>query len=353
MIFHCILLECCNQIQMERTASSIYHLLRGRRSIQTIQDAHLYKLERYFGIYKNLSRKHFNHTMDKLQSEGLLQRVNSNQMVYETTPATSEWFTVNNKTAFPFESYAGLAYHEITDIFFDRLLLLIQTITNSKMHYFSFIPVIDKPVIEKWVKSVYRKVKNEEAKYLKIIFQELHSILQHFSNKEAGLFIDRLTGYKSYGMSINQLSMKYHLSADDVQLIIVNMIHRLLLVLHKEKDKYPFLSFIINDVTSATLLSNSAFHTFQLLLQGYSVEKIASTRNLKINTIHDHLIEIALYETDFPLNHYVEKVEQQEILNAIKLTNSSKLKDIKQRVSDDISYFQIRLILALQNKLLK
>ncbi|QGS68832.1 hypothetical protein CV093_11315 [Oceanobacillus sp. 143] len=273
MIFHCILLECCKQIQTERTASSTYHLLKGRRSIQTVQDAHLYKLERYFGIYNKLSRKHFNHTMDELQLKGLLNRINPDKIVFETTPAATEWLDVNKRIAFPFESYAGLAYHEITEIFLERLLLLIQTLTNSKMQYYSFIPVIDKPVIEKWVKKVYRKVKNQEAKYLNAIFQELRSILQHFSNEEAGLFIDRLTGYKSYGMSINQLSKKYELSIDDVQLIIVNMIHRLLSVLHNENDKYPFLSFIINDLTSATLLSNSAFHTSQLLLQGYSVEK--------------------------------------------------------------------------------
>ncbi|RDW22022.1 helix-turn-helix domain-containing protein [Oceanobacillus chungangensis] len=350
MIFHCILLECCNQIQTERTASSIYHLLRGRRSIQTVQDAHLFKLERYFGIYKNLLRNHFNHTMELLQFEGLLKRVNSSQMVYETTPATADWFTDIYKTPFPFESFAGLAYHEIMDPFFDRLLLLIQTLTNSKMDYFSFIPVIDNPVIETWVKVFYRKVKNHEEKYLKIIYQELRNILQYVSSDEAGLFIDRLTGYKNYGMSINQLSSKYNLSVDDVQLIIVNIIHRLLSVLHNEKNNYPFLAYIINDISNATLLSNSAFQTSHLLGQGYSIEKIASIRNLKINTIHDHLIEIAFYETDFPLYHYVTKEEHQDILNAIQKTNSSKLRDIKQQVNNDISYFQIRLILALHHK---
>ncbi|QGS69913.1 hypothetical protein CV093_11310 [Oceanobacillus sp. 143] len=96
-----------------------------------------------------------------------------------------------------------------------------------------------------------------------------------------------------------------------------------------------------------------SFSYFTIITAGLFSRKIASIRDLKINTIHDHLIEIALYETNFPLHHYVDNLEQQEILNAIKLTNSSKLKEIKRRVNDDISYFQIRLILALQNKQFK
>ncbi|RDW19096.1 hypothetical protein CWR48_08585 [Oceanobacillus arenosus] len=353
MIFHSILLECCNRIQMERTASSIYHLLRGRRSIQTVQDAHLFQLERYFGIYKSLTRQHFNQTMNELQLKGLLHRIDTEQTFYQTTRETSKWIATNKQVSFPFTSYEGLAYHEITDVFLDRLVLLIQTLTNSKMDYFSFIPVIDKPLIVGWVKSVYRRLKGEEAKFLAIIFQELRKILHHFSKVEAGIFVDRLTGYQSYGMSIDQLSAKYGQSVDDIQLIIINLVHRLLSTLYHEKDNYPFLTFIINDLTSTTRLSNSAFQTYQHLQQGVTIENIARNRNLKINTIHDHLIEIALYETNFPLHHYVNPAEQQEILNAVKQTSSSKLRDIKQQVNDSISYFQIRLVLALQHKQLK
>ncbi len=39
-----------------------------------------------------------------------------------------------------------------------------------------------------------------------------------------------------------------------------------------------------------------------------------------------------------------------KILEAIKKSNTGKLKDIKQLLPESISYFQIRLVIALNNE---
>ena len=51
-----MILFCLHKINGERTIYSIYHLLKGKKSSQTIQDTHLFHLQPFYQTYTNLSR---------------------------------------------------------------------------------------------------------------------------------------------------------------------------------------------------------------------------------------------------------------------------------------------------------
>src|SRR5699024_5279928 len=99
--------------------------------------------------------------------------------------------------------------------------------------------------------------------------------------------------------------------------------------------------------------TKSATNTYRLYQKGLHANEIASIRQLKINTIYDHLVEIALYDPAFRYRSYVEQTEIKTILNAIRQTKSYKLKDIKALVKADITYFQIRLVMTMMKKISK
>lgn len=86
---------------------------------------------------------------------------------------------------------------------------------------------------------------------------------------------------------------------------------------------------------------------------GHSLVEIAQKRRLQINTIYDHVVEIALKEHSFNISKYAPEEVQQEIIEVMKQLHSYKLKDIKQAVRDDISYFQIRLVIARLDEFLQ
>ena len=52
-----IILNCLKQLNGERTIYSIYHLLKGKKTSQTIQDAHLFEITHYFGVYQWFTRE--------------------------------------------------------------------------------------------------------------------------------------------------------------------------------------------------------------------------------------------------------------------------------------------------------
>lgn len=352
LLFEGILLTSSLHIQGERSTAAIYHLLTGRKSIQTVQDAHIYRLENFYGIYKTLSKKDYNQkVLDLTNAQQIRQHPNNDTAGFIVTPTGKLWLN-QHKNNLPFAYFNGLKYADTATIFFDRLILLIQTLTNSKKQHYTFIPVIDKTSIEKWVKIVYKKSKGSESRFLTMLHKELHVLLDHFPNPEASIFVDRLSGYQQYGMSIEQLAFAYKYERHDMLLLLTGIVQSILSIIESDKNNFVFLSYILKDLTPDLPLTHSASATFKLLKKSYTIEQIAYIRKLKVNTIYDHLVEIAFYDKAFPIHRYVTKEAQQEIIVAIQRTESSKLKQIKQQISEDINYFQIRLVLAMENKVL-
>ncbi|SEQ24800.1 Uncharacterized protein YpbB [Virgibacillus subterraneus] len=346
MIFDRIVITCCSQLKTGRSVSAIYHLLKGKKSIQTVQDAHIYKLDNFYGIYKSLKKQNFDERIDKLISAGLVQ-LNDNSSAIPTALG-NEWLQ-ENPNSIPLRYFNGMNYSSSATIFFERLVLLIQTISNSSNSNLNFIPVVDKPVVTGWVKEQYYVIKQDLHYFLQSFYDELYDLLKCFQDQEASMFVDSLTGFKHYGMSSYQLADNYNLKLIDVPLALIGIIHHMLFTIEHDTRKYPLLSHIKNELPEYSNTTKSATKTRELLNCHYTAEEISIMRNLKLNTIYDHIVEIALYDEQFPLDNYIDEQGHQEVLNVINRLKSYKLKDIKQEINKEISYFQIRLVLAVEN----
>ena len=86
--------------------------------------------------------------------------------------------------------------------------------------------------------------------------------------------------------------------------------------------------------------------TFGLFSQGKSIDEIAKERDLAISTIYTHLYKLIV-------NNYLsssdvvpdEKIKQiSEVYNQFK--NEPKLKELKEKLPENISYEEIRCVLA-------
>lgn len=344
-----IIMKCSSHIKEERSIGSIYYLLVGKRSIQTVQDAHMYKLDRFYGIFKQLNKLAFDKIVRELIDQQLLTIPSESTLTSKPTIKGMKWLK-ENEHHFPLTYFNGLTYHEIDIVFLERLFLLIQVLTNSKMKHTSYIPVIDRPSTTRWIKSYYKKEKLNVNRQLEEIYHELSYMLNQFPDTNAQMFVERLTGFQHYGMSIQQLANRYKLTIDDVQVLLIGMAHHMLDILKHNIDQFPLLSKLIADLRSTGFITQSAQITYDLIKNGYSIDHIVRQRNLKINTIYDHIVEISLYDPDFSIRLYVNEEKQNEIIKAAQQSNTSKLKEIKDIVSEDISYFQIRLALTTINK---
>lgn len=344
MLIEGIILKSSLHFNQNRTCSAIYHLITGKRSIQTVQDAHIYQLKKFYGVSQSLRKREFDQKINALVFDKLLELDASTSSCF-VTPNGMKW--LEEHTGFlKLTDYEGLLYHTASPIFYDRLLLLIQTLSNSCNNHYSFIPIIDKMPILNWVKIAFRQIKQNKESYSNQVHDDLYKLLDSFTREEASIYVDRFSGYNHYGKSKDQLARLYQKDKSDIPLIIERMNHTMLKNIYYSPSRFPGIGFLVTDLWNKQFITNSARNTYQLLLENYSINEISHIRHIKENTVYDHVVEVALFTHDFPVLNYIAEDQRQQILHAVKNEGTYKLKAIKNMIDQSISYFQIRLVLA-------
>jgi ATP-dependent DNA helicase RecQ len=101
-----------------------------------------------------------------------------------------------------------------------------------------------------------------------------------------------------------------------------------------------------------SLLPSTALQSYTLFRNGYSVEEIATQRNLVTNTIEGHLIECISAGLTIDITKLVSDSDRTQIEKAIAEHGTEKLKPIREFLPDSITYNMIRLVVA-QHRLAK
>ncbi|GAA5415400.1 hypothetical protein Pryu01_00424 [Paraliobacillus ryukyuensis] len=340
-----VILYCIAKINHERTTASVYHLLRGKRSSQTIQDAKLYELSSYFGILKNLKRSDFEKIVEKLQESGWIV---SNHKNYASLTEDGYIYLQSHQKTFPVEWLNGMQLASISELFWLRLQLTIQTYTNLVQGNNNFIPITDDHTVQYWFKQHYYHSRTDVRESVDHLYKELLTLLESLPTDYATLFVHRLSGYQKIGLSLYQLAQSSHLSVYDVSLLLTCVIHRFVTKVKVKSNDFPYLSMLIppSEQHVADVVTQSAQKTKQWLEKGFSIDQIAQIRKLKRSTIEDHVIEIAYIDPSFSVESFLHHQAYTEILHGIKQSKTTKLKDIKSLLHNQYSYFEIRLVFA-------
>src|SRR5690625_4002450 len=244
-------------MQYERSISAVYYLLQGKQSIQTIQDAQLFKLTPYYGIYKNLSKTHFYRLVNQYVEDQILQARSESDFI--VTKKGEEWIENHPLTTHFFN---GIQYKKIDQIFFSRLLLLIQVWTNHKKKKNTYIPIVDQIDILNWMKVYYEQSKNKVDNYLHVLYQELVKILSLLPPEEnPAIVIDQFTSAQTVWLTTEHIAFKESLSVEDVHLKTINIIHFMLQAIMDHKEQYWLLYSIVSDLMMQTTLTHSAQQT--------------------------------------------------------------------------------------------
>ncbi|SER14114.1 Uncharacterized protein YpbB [Gracilibacillus ureilyticus] len=345
-MFQYILLHCIKALKAERSLANIFYLLTGKKSTQTIQDSHLYNLTDYFGVYRSLKRVDFNNAIDNLVQKSYI--VYNKQGFAQLSDAGKYHLTVQAQQ-YQDLHFRGMVFERMAPPFLATLILLIQTATNIFVNNYRFIPVIDNSSAQSNVKQFLKQKDLDISILLRDLYGDLYKCftVNRLPQSSIEIFTDHITSAKEIGLSQHQLASKYIMTKEDVHCYLMNVVH-LMLDESKHPDKYNVFPYIINQQSDLPV-TESALATYKLYSRGHTIGEIAAYRSLKESTIQDHIIEIA----------YAEKVEWTrhmgtEIYNTIsevmEKTNTKQLKILKSLLPEHISYFQIKLVIALWHK---
>lgn len=334
-----IILHCLQSIKNERTIYSIFHLLKGKKSSQTIQDAHLFSLKQFFGILEPLTRELFERKIAAMLQNNLIIDCGGQRFV----PASLGESPLQNNRLPLFIN--GWDYHQITRPVWERLTLLVQVASHLEYGETNYIPIQKNQAVHSWVKTVIKDSSISKREMGRKLYNELTKCFCNAAGINPPVIVFRLTGFQQIGLTAEQAAKKLNLDALDYHLEFTNTLHYMIQNIKNNYDQFPLLAYLIQGFTENEELTLSARKTWNFLLQGYSPEEIASIRRLKVSTIEDHLVEFALNNNHFQIDEYVDHGLQTEILDASRQQGTRQLKVIKDKVKK-ASYFQIRLVLA-------
>jgi len=331
-----------NKIDGERTIYSIFHLFQGKRSSQTIQDAHLYQLTPFFQAFTPITRTWLEKTVIGLIDKGLTEEISEGKVIL-----TKNGLSVLGRQmeVTPFPRYLnGWKYHQATNPFWEKLTLLVQVCSNLVYRKKGYVPVRNRREVLAWIKHYLRMHGEDRYSLSQRLYEELISALDNpFSKPE--YVVMRLTGAKEIGLTPLQAAETAGVEFSRYHFEFLNSLHGMFDKITDDTGRYPLLYGLMDQSANESPLTLSTEKTYRYLEKGYSAEEIAAARNLKESTIEDHIVEIALSIGEFNIDRYLHPEKQQRILYAAKKTAAKKLKEIKERVGD-ASYFEIRLVLA-------
>ncbi|MGD7045465.1 helix-turn-helix domain-containing protein [Jeotgalibacillus proteolyticus] len=333
----------------DRSRSAIFHLVSGKKTSQTIQDAHLYGAQDFFQLFPGITREAFDDSCSQLAQRNYLIQLDEQRwnVSKEGDKALINYFNFHR---FPIY-LKGWLYHDRAAVFWKRLLLLTQSLSNYAYRENRFYPVQRDPDVQHWVKSMFLKWGNDRIDYTKRLLSELTDLCSDKKFPDHPDFIiQQMTGYQLIGMTSNQLADYFSIDDWEVHIRFLNSLHFIFSEIQNQ-NKYPILYSMQDDITQKEfVLTVSTEKTMTYINQAYSVEQIAQIRNLKNSTIEDHIIEIALMIQSFSIDRYVQRRMQDEIWQAASQLNHKRMKEIKEMVPD-ASFFQIRLVLVSKGRM--
>ncbi|WP_251659232.1 helix-turn-helix domain-containing protein [Sporosarcina aquimarina] len=325
----------------QRSLNASLHVLRGKRSGQTLQDIDYFSVKPYFSLLPKLADATFAEAVQSLRHSGLIKESEGIVTVTEKGKRTEEELRV-----FHFD---GWNYRGREEVFFLRLVLLVQTLSQLRDSQNSFHPITNDRKIQQFVKEVLRSLYDSRQNNAQYLADELLLALEMtgISDLQASILCHRLTGVNASGWTWEQLEEATSEPVASLQLEYLEALHRLIAVSESEKlaEKLPILHKLARGIRIETPLTDSTSITKKLFDQGVSIEEIASTRQLKVNTIEDHISEIAANDRDFPILQFVNQEDQLAVEMEVKNNDVKRLRLLKDKFPH-LTYFQIRLILT-------
>ncbi|EDL63607.1 helix-turn-helix domain-containing protein [Bacillus sp. SG-1] len=339
-----VVLYCLKKINGERTIFSVYHLLKGKRSSQTIQDAHLYSLTSMFYSFPIMDRIGFEKMAAKLHENNLISESEPEKFIL-TQEGRSQLNEFFRERPFP-ESLNGWLYGSSVEHLWKRISLLVQVLSHYIRDEQKYYPIQRDREVQKWIKRFLYNPPIPLKDLNHHLFSELVSLMKNETFPDnAELLICRLTGGEYIGLTRGQAADNYRMSEDEYWFRFLNVLHYLIKEVSEQKTEYPLLYSIIVDLVPEISLTQSSEETYKLLKRGFGIERIAEIRRLKESTVEDHIVEIALNDSQFSIEGFVPIEEINQIIQKAKEVNKRKLKPIKEALPQ-LSYFQIRLTLA-------
>lgn len=339
-----LFLSLISKFNSDRSSSAVFHLLKGKQTAQTIQDGYTYQVHPFFKTGSFLKREDADRLIEALKSGGYISEEQTTCSLSEKGKAELKRLEENYEIP---EGLNGWQVGSVSEVFWQRLTLVVQTLSHlihDSKHYLTLSS--DRLLLE-WGRQFFLTSPYNRTGLAERLYHELFQLIENRPAIQRTLLVHRLSGFKKEGVSLDQFV--YLLEKEKVELLFILKagLHGVVTELVQAPTRFPLLTRLIENLEVGKM-TKSAEETYYWFDKGLNLEQMAAKRCLKPSTIQDHLVEIARVHPRKVKERYLTDARFFQIQNVLQTCPTRRLSELKKQLPQDVTYFEIRLCLAVE-----
>ena len=227
-------------------------------------------------------------------------------------------------------------YTNVRAPFWNSYQLFTQAFSEFSYQNNKYIPIVKHPSHQENVRQLFQQFHLNKKQLLQYWSKEQEFIFKQMDDHFAEALANQLTGHEFIGKTRAQLSQSYEMTALEFDFYFKDGLEETLQIIHTNKKELPLNNEILNILHQKTYygLSASTYETYRLLKKGWNLSEIAKQKEIKENTVKEHILEIAFVFESFPYKAFIPSKIYERLHQGFKeednFTYQKALEELKQ-----------------------
>ncbi|OEG14996.1 hypothetical protein BCR23_11490 [Enterococcus quebecensis] len=311
--------------------STLYHLLKGKRTSSVLLYGFLYENLRFFHLIPELSETQFNKNITELVQRQFLVLDDGGEA--KITAQGKEILLQHENYFIWLDNYR---FGKTDETIWRLLQFTVQVISHLSYADKQYIPLEQSPLYQKQLKMYIKSMPKNQL--IQTVKQEWTQIFLCLPKEEADFFAKQFSGYQQIGKASFQL-MDTKRTAFEKFLLKKERLHHLLQTISKMSEDSFLKKFIMPLLKQNE--NKSMNETRYYLNRDLSIEDVAKERRMKKSTVQDHFMELAL-TSEFPFERFISNNTCHYLNNYSGPYQEWVYRSLKQN-NPELDYFEFRL----------
>lgn len=239
----------------------------------------------------------------------------------------------------------GFSNALIRSSFWERFQLFTQVFSEFTYENSKYIPIVKDPNHQENVRQLFQSVQSNREHLLKQWINEQVFLFKNLPSEQANALANQLTGHNIIGKTRAQISTSHQMTQMEVSFYLMDAVEELIRIIRTNEDKLPLNKQILNILKNEKYLglSESTYKSYELIKQGNSLEQVAHLRSIKVNTVREHVLEMAFILSEFPYKHFVPKDLYKKLHDAFSKHDEYSFKEALNEF-EQLEFMHFRLV---------
>lgn len=327
-----------------RKMTTLYHILVGKRTASILYQAHEYRCKAFFSLLPKMKKSEYEQQMNRLLNLNCLEQQKGTESVLLTSLGRKQKENYFQHHHYP-KNVNHLKNGKALKSFWKDCLFLTQVLSEIRHRNHSYIPIEKEWKSQQRIKRWLNEHSSSSGRdTVALSFgQEWSVLLDHMEPLSADLLMILVTGHQKIGKTKAQAADYFKVEVDEVECWLWDILTVLASTVARKKQDLPlFYSLYTDSWKEHYPESQSSCITRHYLKQGLSIEEIAQKRNLKVNTVAEHVIELTIVYPDKNFLSLMPEQIYQTLEKAMRIDPNITYQEFREQYQE-IAFIWYRL----------